>query len=317
MYFQENAVSTRVKGFTVVELLVVIVVIGILAVLTIVSYAGIAERAAVASMTSDLDNISKLLKLDYVENEKFPTSLADINSGQGNLASSGTTLHYAIDSMENPQDFCVTATNGGVSYRMTNNGSLEPGACLGTWLVMHLDAADSVSYSGSGATWHDTSGNDNDATIYNGAAYEIANGGVLSFDGINDYAVTPTLTNIRSVNMFVYKNSTDASWHYLLDGRPGIGLGWFANIEIGSAWSNFYVNGVSVASDWSSLPSDTWFNLYIELDSDYDSTINFMSRFSLNECLAGKISDIKVYSRVLTEAEIQQNFESLRDRFGI
>ena len=54
------------KGFTIVELLVVIVVIGILAAITIISYTGISQRATIASLQSDLSAASNLLKLDHV-----------------------------------------------------------------------------------------------------------------------------------------------------------------------------------------------------------------------------------------------------------
>lgn len=52
------------QGFTIVELLVVIVVIGVLAFITIIAYTGISQKATIASLTSDLDNAAKRLKLD-------------------------------------------------------------------------------------------------------------------------------------------------------------------------------------------------------------------------------------------------------------
>ena len=67
--------STTLKGFTIVELLVVIVVIGILAAITIVSYTGISQKATVASLTSDLTNASKQLKLFQVDNSNYPTTI--------------------------------------------------------------------------------------------------------------------------------------------------------------------------------------------------------------------------------------------------
>ena len=54
-------------------------------------------------------------------------------------------------------------------------------------LVLALDAADINSYSGSGTTWYDLSGNENHGTLTNGASYGDSNGGVIVFDGSNDY----------------------------------------------------------------------------------------------------------------------------------
>lgn len=58
-------VITRTKqtGFTIVELLIVIVVIAILAAITIVAYNGIQERARVQSANSDLNSLTKAIKI--------------------------------------------------------------------------------------------------------------------------------------------------------------------------------------------------------------------------------------------------------------
>lgn len=56
------------KGFTIVELLIVIVVIAILAALTIVAYNGIQQRARDSVRKSDLAAIAKALKLYAVDN---------------------------------------------------------------------------------------------------------------------------------------------------------------------------------------------------------------------------------------------------------
>lgn len=49
------------KGFTIVELLIVIVVIGILAAITIVAYNGIQERGRVARANSDLRTLKQAI----------------------------------------------------------------------------------------------------------------------------------------------------------------------------------------------------------------------------------------------------------------
>jgi hypothetical protein len=54
-------------------------------------------------------------------------------------------------------------------------------------LVLCLDAADKNSYSGTGTTWTDLTGNGNNGTLTNGPTFNSANGGSISFDGTNDY----------------------------------------------------------------------------------------------------------------------------------
>lgn len=70
-------------------------------------------------------------------------------------------------------------------------------------LVLSLDAADKNSYPGSGTTWRDLSGNGNNFTLYNGVSYSSANGGSLSFDGVNDYIASANNLNLSSYDYVV------------------------------------------------------------------------------------------------------------------
>ena len=53
-------------------------------------------------------------------------------------------------------------------------------------LVLHLDAANQKSYSGSGTTWHDLSKNKLDGSLVNGPTYGTTYKGEFSIDGSND-----------------------------------------------------------------------------------------------------------------------------------
>ena len=69
-------------------------------------------------------------------------------------------------------------------------------------LIMHWDPADKNSYPGSGTTIYDISGNGYHGTLYNGVGYSTANGGVLVFDGSNDYVQGGP--NMTSTNYTVF-----------------------------------------------------------------------------------------------------------------
>lgn len=142
-------------AFTIVELLVVIVVIGILAAITIVSYVGVQNKATAASLTSDLDNASKILAMDQVSNSTYPALLTDANGGKGISASPGTVYTYFPSST----GFCITATKSLTSYRTTNNGTPRRGVCSGLerdklsaikWNVWTLGTGSVTGYSLNG-----------------------------------------------------------------------------------------------------------------------------------------------------------------------
>lgn len=62
------------RGFTIVELLIVIVVIGILAAITIVAYNGIQGRANDVTVQSDLANLMKRFEIYKIDNGTYPPS---------------------------------------------------------------------------------------------------------------------------------------------------------------------------------------------------------------------------------------------------
>ncbi len=64
--------STRQRGFTIVELLIVIVVIAILAAITVVAFNGVKSRSTNALVQSDLSANMKRVKLYMATNGTFP-----------------------------------------------------------------------------------------------------------------------------------------------------------------------------------------------------------------------------------------------------
>ena len=66
------------KGFTIVELLIVIVIIGILAAIVIVAYNGITNRAKASKTQSTVANIVKKAEAYNAENGTYPTTLATL-----------------------------------------------------------------------------------------------------------------------------------------------------------------------------------------------------------------------------------------------
>jgi type II secretion system protein G len=73
------------RGFTIVELLIVIVVIAILAAISIVAYNGIQARARDSQRKSDLAVIAKAIKLYYIDNGTYPRETGNSNSANGRV----------------------------------------------------------------------------------------------------------------------------------------------------------------------------------------------------------------------------------------
>jgi prepilin-type N-terminal cleavage/methylation domain-containing protein len=65
-------IQKRDKGFTIVELLIVVVVIAILAAITIVSYNGIQRRASNTLVLASVTNWEKIIRLYQATNYKLP-----------------------------------------------------------------------------------------------------------------------------------------------------------------------------------------------------------------------------------------------------
>lgn len=92
------------KGFTIVELLVVIVVIAILAAIVTVTYRGVQNNAYDASVKNDLINIGKTFRLYQVDKSVFPPTVNEINtlnikvnkSAYGNHFNNGTSTYNLL-----------------------------------------------------------------------------------------------------------------------------------------------------------------------------------------------------------------------------
>lgn len=71
--------SGQTRGFTIVELLIVIVVIGILAAITIVAFSGVQARARDTARVSKIEAIADAIELYRIDNGQYPP----IQDGQG------------------------------------------------------------------------------------------------------------------------------------------------------------------------------------------------------------------------------------------
>lgn len=219
-------------------------------------------------------------------------------------------------------------------------------------LILHLDAAQLRSYGGTGTTWSDLSGNRFDFTLNNGTAYSSSNGGIFSFDGINDYASRTMNSTLRPTTItlegWVRKTTVPLATNFIIglqystgfyktyglyywDGRLTMVINQ-TNLAIrggGSistnTWYHFvgtydlssiktYADGVLEATTVysSSIVYDTS-NTELTIGSTYDGT-----GYQVNNTRwwDGAMGIIRIYNRALTATEILQNYNANRTRFG-
>lgn len=116
------------KGFTIVELMVIIVVIAILATITIVSYDAITDNAHREALSADLQTMrSRLIKYEsdngaYPSNANFPTAIQQEN----------TTGDTEYDYIYGTDDFCLEGQYDDIRLHITfSNSKPDDGGCPG------------------------------------------------------------------------------------------------------------------------------------------------------------------------------------------
>ncbi len=127
--------TDRERGFTIVELLIVIVVIAILAAITIVAYNGIQNRAKTSAIQADLNNTSKAIELYKIASgtNNYPTDIAQVNPKPSN----GNNFDYIYDNTSNPTRYCLTVNNGTTFYSISSTTGIQPNGCTITNLVVN------------------------------------------------------------------------------------------------------------------------------------------------------------------------------------
>ncbi len=112
------------KGFTIVELLIVIVVIGILTAITTVAFNGVQRDAAEGVVQADLRSLATELEAEWLTTGAYPDDVIGI------VRSEGTTFEYTTTGT----DFCLTASSDGVQtpyFYDSASQIIEPGTCAG------------------------------------------------------------------------------------------------------------------------------------------------------------------------------------------
>ena len=221
-------------------------------------------------------------------------------------------------------------------------------------LVLHLDAADTNSYPGSGTLWTDLSGNGYSGTLTNGPTFSSSNRGSILFDGVNDYIDhgTSPASSIRGGTQFTIgfwtkkiasnKDTLAGAWYHST--RNGFYLQWYTDniIYFGNAsggldyntssliWTNnwYYLVGVF---DGSQATNSTKGKIYVNGSlvslSSANLTTTTVSTYAANFYIGALetytsyansyIANTFLYNRALSVTEILQNYNATKGRYEL
>jgi hypothetical protein len=210
-------------------------------------------------------------------------------------------------------------------------------------LILNLDLGNYSSYRGTGTSITDLSGIGNTGTLTNGPVFSTANRGILSFDGVDDHIDVPSITSITG-------DFTVAIWFYTTSAADGfykrlVDLDYVTGFWLGrNANTNSWGGGILEANlpygiylpfangQWHylvSIRSGTTHILYGDgISSTTSNTVSSGNLSATRLFIArepgasasyfnGNIAQVQIYNRALSAAEVQQNYNAFKGRYGL
>jgi hypothetical protein len=226
------------------------------------------------------------------------------------------------------------------------NGSIP---LITSGAIMNLDASNPLSYSGTGNTWYDLSGNGLDAQLRNGTSWSSSFNGMFIVDGADDMVEVlhnPLLNLTGDFTIEIYYYANELTLHGIIGKRNpfggGTGVWIIGSFFSGSTYRNWFWNPVadptSVYINSNSLVENyKWYSFIVTrlsgtksfyLNGAYDGgavdPTNLTNTYNLriaewqNASSSGSnVAAARIFNRALSEAEIRQNVNSVMSRLII
>jgi hypothetical protein len=209
-------------------------------------------------------------------------------------------------------------------------------------LVYNLDSSNPNSYTGTGTTWYDISGNNKNFTLVSSPTFSKNNSGSLTFSSQYAYSSSPTAFTRFTIDCWIkfnaipvsiypcvltqtYPNTTsqlnyslgfcgftgkfnggfyDGGWRCPTGITPVTGVWYYAAVTYDGSTVKFYINGALDSSlSYSGTP-------YSSGATDYIGR-----RWDGSEFLNAEIPNVKLYNKALSADEILQNYNAAKDKY--
>lgn len=222
-------------------------------------------------------------------------------------------------------------------------------------LVFWVDSGQHKSYTGSGTTIYDMSGQGNDGTLTNSPSFGT---GIIDLDGTNDYINFGDVSDYEWAYNSTY---TLCAWFYLDADQNGMIMskaidsgnytGWYLYFKASdNTLTHALINDSYPSRRWGNVTDDgisigTWYYLCATYNGGDDTgkfylngdlwtstrTYNSLASYSTSNAAPfsigmrntsslafnGKIPIVQMYNRLLTPSEILYNYHANRGRFGV
>ncbi|WP_111896078.1 type IV pilin protein [Acinetobacter sp. MB5] len=118
------------KGFTLIELMIVIVILAILASIAVPAYGNYVKRAHIKSAQADLISLSLVLENTYQRTLSYPVATATTTSAVKTAFTSWNPSEdvFSYTATSTASSYTLTATKGNCTMTMTNTSS-SPSSC--------------------------------------------------------------------------------------------------------------------------------------------------------------------------------------------
>jgi hypothetical protein len=279
---------------------------------------------------------NKIIYINGVQDSTFASSVNGNATTNWSIGSRNTGARNFQGNIAQASIYnrALSAAEVSQNYNALRNRYVDP--FVNSGLVLNLDAGNTESYPGTGNTWIDLSGNGNNGTM-SGATYSAANGGSILISG-SSYVNLGDPTTLRfgtgdwTYECWVKTGNLGTNTLISKGYSPGFEAFWYGGLL--SVWISGA--GANYTGSWS---NNTWYHIvfskingvyYVYKNGTSFGQTNSTSDISASGTnwwigqrtggdytLNGNISVTRMYNKGLSAAEVLQNYNALKSRYGL